>query len=276
MSTIGTVGRVDSQQFKPTVLSTEQVQQRVQLFTGDGIEASRSIRIDSGARIALPANDPAQFESVANFYNSASPEGQARLAQAGHNFAAAVVQSKGNLDGSTKTTAEESFRDFISVTNESNIEEATNGMLMLGLSDSQIDLKRFGDELSGNIKAKQDKREEIMDVRGMIADYPKGWTQQENADGKLVFDKDNNPVMEASFTYTDADGMKKTETLTKTQADDLLSSLESQLSTIGDMTQLMQMNLEQALQKEQQFYQIMSNIMKMMHDTAKSIIQNLK
>jgi hypothetical protein len=55
-----------------------------------------------------------------------------------------------------------------------------------------------------------------------------------------------------------------------------VKNLEEQLGTVGNDAQLAQMQLQDALQKRQQVIQAMSNIMKMMNDTAKSIIQNMK
>ena len=48
------------------------------------------------------------------------------------------------------------------------------------------------------------------------------------------------------------------------------------MNSLGDMSQLQQLELQDALQKEQQAIQMISNIMKMQQDTLKRIIQNLK
>lgn len=52
--------------------------------------------------------------------------------------------------------------------------------------------------------------------------------------------------------------------------------LEGKLSTVGDDAQLANIDLQNSLQKQQQTLQTMSNISKMLHDTAKSIIQNMR
>ncbi len=270
MSTIANVSRVERKQFQPTKLTPAQVQQRVQLFTGDKVDTKQTIRTEDGKRIELPANDPEQFQAVGNFYSQATPEGQTRLAQAGNDFVNSLVASKGKLETEdTKSTFVQSFAEFIDVTNQSNEKEATNGMIMMGLAESQTDIKRFAQDLKGNIESKRAKREEISDVRETISDYPKGWSQVGTTD-------DGKPILKTTFTYTDEEGVTKTKELDKEGALGLVKTMESQLSTIGDMTQEMQLNLEQALQKEQQFYQLISNIMKIMNDTAKSIIQNVK
>jgi hypothetical protein len=51
---------------------------------------------------------------------------------------------------------------------------------------------------------------------------------------------------------------------------------QAQLNTIGDDSQLANVDLQNALQKQQQTLQMLSNLMKMMHDSAMAIIRNLK
>lgn len=47
----------------------------------------------------------------------------------------------------------------------------------------------------------------------------------------------------------------------------------SDLSTIGDDAQLANIDMQNALQKQQQLLQTMSNVSKMLHDTSMSIIR---
>jgi hypothetical protein len=44
----------------------------------------------------------------------------------------------------------------------------------------------------------------------------------------------------------------------------------------ADISQLLQLDVQDKLQKQQQFVQTISNIMKNEHDTLKAIIQNLR
>jgi hypothetical protein len=55
-----------------------------------------------------------------------------------------------------------------------------------------------------------------------------------------------------------------------------VEDLEGQLTTIGSDAQLASIELQNALQKQQQLMQMMSQISKMMHDTAMAIIRNLR
>lgn len=60
------------------------------------------------------------------------------------------------------------------------------------------------------------------------------------------------------------------------EADARLRQLEDKLSTVGDDAQLANLDLQNALQRQQQAVQAMSNVSKMMHDTAMAIIRNLR
>jgi hypothetical protein len=46
--------------------------------------------------------------------------------------------------------------------------------------------------------------------------------------------------------------------------------------TVGDMNQMDQLNLQNTMEKQSQILQLMSNISKMVHDTLKGIIQNMR
>ena len=56
----------------------------------------------------------------------------------------------------------------------------------------------------------------------------------------------------------------------------LRSEIERSQSTVADMSQMGMMDLQNAMQKEAQLMQMLSNMLKMMHDTSMSIIRNIK
>jgi hypothetical protein len=61
-------------------------------------------------------------------------------------------------------------------------------------------------------------------------------------------------------------------------SDDLkrhVEDLEEQLSSMGDEAQLANIDLQNMLQKQQQTIQMMSNISKVLHDTAMAVIRKL-
>jgi len=55
-----------------------------------------------------------------------------------------------------------------------------------------------------------------------------------------------------------------------------IDAAEEKLNSIGDDAQLANIDLQNALQKQQQLIQILSNMSKALHDTAMAIIRNIK
>ncbi len=54
-----------------------------------------------------------------------------------------------------------------------------------------------------------------------------------------------------------------------------LEGLEDQLNPVGDDAQLGNIDMQNALQKQQQTIQMMSNISKVLHDTSMSVIRKM-
>jgi len=54
-----------------------------------------------------------------------------------------------------------------------------------------------------------------------------------------------------------------------------LKELEEKLASVGDDAQLSNIDLQNALQKQQQTLQTMSNVSKMLHDTAMAVIRKI-
>jgi uncharacterized phage infection (PIP) family protein YhgE len=61
----------------------------------------------------------------------------------------------------------------------------------------------------------------------------------------------------------------------KQELDARISSLEEKLNSIGDDAQLANVDLQNILQKQQQTLQMMSNISKMLYDTALAVIRKI-
>lgn len=62
---------------------------------------------------------------------------------------------------------------------------------------------------------------------------------------------------------------------TKAELETYIQNLEEDLSSVGDDAQLANVDLQNMLQKQQQTMQMMSNIAKMLHDTAMAIIRKI-
>lgn len=57
--------------------------------------------------------------------------------------------------------------------------------------------------------------------------------------------------------------------------EDEIAKWEEKLNAIGDDSQLANVDLQNILQKQQQILQMLSNISKMLHDTATSVIRKI-
>lgn len=64
-------------------------------------------------------------------------------------------------------------------------------------------------------------------------------------------------------------------TLTRDQIDKEIAAWEEKLNGLGDDAQLANVDLQNVLQKQQQTLQMMSNISKMLHDTASNVIRKI-
>lgn len=63
--------------------------------------------------------------------------------------------------------------------------------------------------------------------------------------------------------------------MTKTELEAYVKNLEEKLNSVGDDAQLANVDLQNMLQKQQQTLQTMSNISKMLHDTAMAVIRKI-
>ena len=62
---------------------------------------------------------------------------------------------------------------------------------------------------------------------------------------------------------------------TKEELSGFIDDLESQLNSVGDDAQLANVDLQNMLQKQQQTLQMMSNISKVLHDTAMAVVRKI-
>ena len=56
---------------------------------------------------------------------------------------------------------------------------------------------------------------------------------------------------------------------------DVTKTMEQRLATVGDDAQLVNIDLQNMLQKQQQVLQLMSNVSKMLHDTAMAVVRKI-
>ena len=69
--------------------------------------------------------------------------------------------------------------------------------------------------------------------------------------------------------------VRRSKRLTREQIQDHIKSVEERLATVGDDAQLANIDLQNALQRQQQLLQTMSNVSRMLHDTSMAVARNL-
>ena len=126
------------------------------------------------------------------------------------------------------------------------------------------DLRFYADKVRHFNSAKKQIREHIKETRGRLQGKP------ETTKISVV------PLTVEKYALG-KDAVKRGRAQIKTVGDwrASITKLEEQLQTVGEDAQLANIDLQNALQKQQQTLQTMSNVSKMLHDTAMSVIRKI-
>ena len=137
------------------------------------------------------------------------------------------------------------------------------GVMYRAITPAEARTLELAQRLQRNLDAKRQLHETITEIRDVITD----------------------DVWPTEVTYFDVEKtnrgsyrvVKRTVGLgAKQHAKNLVGELEVKLLTVADMTQMLQMQLQDAMNKQQEAMRLLSAIMKNQHDTLKAIISNLK
>lgn len=129
----------------------------------------------------------------------------------------------------------------------------------------QADLNQIAAKVATSNHIKAILREEITMLKDILADWPDDGSVREIIYRSCIKLSDDRYEI-----------VEKTEVISKEQAEALIKKMEDQLNTLSEMNQMDMLELQNAMNKQQQLMQTMSNIMKTMHDTAKAIIENMR
>ena len=126
------------------------------------------------------------------------------------------------------------------------VENAMNS----ALSGVQSDMVDWANRVNDTNTKKKELREDIAEIREAMTEgnYP------------VTVTVEGQPV----------------EITTNEQAESLLSNLEEKMQTYGDDAQMQQLMLQDMLQKQTQIFHMMTNLLKVWHETQMAIIRNLK
>ncbi len=128
--------------------------------------------------------------------------------------------------------------------------------------ESQADLQHFADKVRFYNEQKEAIREEVSRLRGFKSSLEHG--------GRPTDLRPNMSVWRVTSNYRPPAVIKSTDPL-----EDLLSKWEEELQSVDDDAQLANTDLQNTLQKQQQLMQTVSNISKMLHDTAMAVIRKI-
>jgi len=123
--------------------------------------------------------------------------------------------------------------------------------LQIQLASADADVLDVSNELQANLDAKASLRERIAELREQI-------TVQSS-------DPTSSAGYYAGSTTTTTDTLESE-----------LEQLEAKLAKYDETTQMLQLELQDAMNKQQQAYQLLSAIIKSNHDTLKAIISNMR
>jgi hypothetical protein len=166
--------------------------------------------------------------------------------------------------GESKETILEKWKTMIAGTNDRNLD--INALVQSVMRQSYLqqteDLKKVKDRVQHFNETKQKIRDEQDKVR--TAKLTPGSAPLRRIN--ITTRKGTLPMISGQDT-----GIVKTEQ----ERQDYLRYLEDKLDSIGDDAQLANVDLQNVLQKQQQAIQMMSNISKLLNDTAMSVIRKI-
>lgn len=149
-----------------------------------------------------------------------------------------------------------------------SVSQAPQSGTKLSLDSSrtrQTQGKSFGDVISGRVGQSGDYQ--IAD--GFVLNTKTGdvWKYDEKANKFKIIEREDSLLtsVEKAKSYID-------------QAEELerrIKEWEDKLSEIGDDSQLANIDLQNMMQKQQQTMQMMSNVSKVLHDTAMAVIRKI-
>ncbi len=264
------------------------------VHTVEGRQAFQQTLLDLG--LSLP-----EFMSSADeaFIQKLDPKDLAALQQLAKE--ASAMHGSGSTDGAVTAGLQGRWADFVAGTNMKGGQDV-NALVQFVLREAYMentkDLHFYAQKVRFYNELKKSIREELTKARKFLssqAEAAAAWVQQ-NPDNNLSenyhFVDQPYPGLEFYTTpeYDETKGMMPKPPAeygvdengtvvdpldTKGKLETYIKGLEEKLNSVGDDAQLANVDLQNMLQKQQQTLQMMSNISKMLHDTAMAIIRKM-
>ncbi|MEO1481313.1 MAG: hypothetical protein AAFU77_04355 [Myxococcota bacterium] len=178
------------------------------------------------------------------------------------------------------------WADFISQTNyrgQVDVNALVQAVLREAYMQNTEDLKFYAQKVSMLNDLKEDIRDRLTELRSAMGELA-GKDDEFKLTGddrfsETMFDmtpvwNDETGKFEAAGEYLPEDKVANGVD-TKGELEAYITNLEELLNSVGDDAQLANVDLQNMLQKQQQTLQMMSNISKMLHDTAMAVIRKM-
>jgi hypothetical protein len=248
--------------------------QRQEQQTTETFERGQSITLKDGDTALIPtgigANEASRIQTFVSGLSTEQTQALKGAAQSIASQAQAAVAAGGDLSQLTSalSKAGSDVAQKILVTStgidEKALGDAANTVMAFSMGEIDAKLLGLAGQVKGGNAAKRDLRESMTELREEISDPNAEWPQE------FTWNE---------FSTNDAGKLtsaEKTGPLTKAEAEALLETLEGQLLTVGEQSAMWQLDLQSAMQKQSEIMNIMTAILKQMHDTMSATIRNVK
>lgn len=209
-----------------------------------------------------------------------------------------VIQSAGSLGNKIITADKNADLHTIAVSGIRNqykgmSDQDIDALVVLVMFDiwksEEEDLKELIDEIDKVNEAKQMQREVLDNLNKQKASAEEKIREEYRSNARVSIRqikvatptviKETARTRRLGIKYTRAPQfplLKDPKQMLLPELDSAIKNTAANLKTLEDIGQLDQVALQDAMQKQAQILQLISNISKMMHDTLKGIIQNLR
>lgn len=230
--------------------------------SSQGFSAGNSTDLSS----FLSSEDKNAYDQI---FSGLSDEDKAKLVDAGSALNRTIQEAlMGGWDGqgtppqSVINAITNTSSTYALIVGTSSADSAMSGVVAAGLAGIEKDLQDFAAVVQGHLDEKKSLNEDLAEARDTIKNWPEGAETQ-------------------NFSWTEFDGngnaiRHENEPLTRDQADQLVSQMDTRYQTLQDMSQMDNLRLQDMYQKQQQAYTTLSNILKMQFDLIKAIIGNIR
>jgi len=190
--------------------------------------------------------------------------------------------------GASLSGVQARWADFITDMVTGGVPMDLNALVQAVLREAYMEQNKALQFYAEKVKYFNEQKKQVRDELARMREYRRGFTEQLDAHTDSMEKRLPTLGDDAQLAHVDPQNVLQKQVRDElarirkyrrgftAQLDEHIDSMEKRLATLEDAAQLDTLDLQDALNKQQQAMQMMSNIMKMMHDTAKAIIRNLK